>query len=142
MQPGREIDARVAKEIFDHQVFEQDGVLHENMGSNVQPLRHYSSEMQWAWLVAEKMRVSIIPIEGGYWFAFFSQLEGWGSPESFLDFLNTGDFSKCGAAVSENAALAICEAALIANHKQKGLISVTTVPEIKPNNSESSSTLH
>lgn len=119
MRPGREIDARIAQEVFGYQVIAKNKVLHETAPSGLRPLRSYSKDMQWAWLVAEKIRISIIPIENGNWFAFAGPEKGWSQPEAFLEYLKDGDFSRCGAAVGENPAQAICEAALVAHEKQK-----------------------
>ena len=119
MRPEREIDSRVAQEIFGHEVFAKDENFHESTEAGIRPLRNYSSDMGAAWLVAEKMRISLIPIEGGSWFAFVGGENGWANPESFLEYLRSGDFSQCGASVGPNPAQAICEAALVANQKQK-----------------------
>lgn len=119
MRPGREIDTRVAQEIFGYEVSVQDKVLQENSDAGLRPLKNYSQEMQWAWQIGEKMRVSLIPVENNQWFAFVGPQEGWTAPEAFLEFLRGGDFSMCGAAVHVNAAQAICEAALVANQKRK-----------------------
>jgi len=144
MHPGREIDARVAQEIFGYEVFAKNKVLHETVDTGVRPLRNYSKEMEWAWLVAEKMRISIIPIEGGSWFAFVGPKQGWSNPEAFLEYLKAGDFSQCGAAVGANPAQVICEAALVANQKQKALANsepqLSVVPEIP--DSEEPKSLH
>lgn len=143
MQQGREIDSRVAAEIFGHEVFTQDNELHEKTETGSYPLRAYSTEMKFAWLVAEKMRVSIIPIEGGQWFAFFSKHNGWDSPEAFLKFLKEGDFSNCGASVGDNAARVICEAALVAHQKQQtSLLDLGQKTEIKPTGPDTTSTIH
>ncbi|MEZ0391736.1 MAG: hypothetical protein ACAH59_05945 [Pseudobdellovibrionaceae bacterium] len=118
MHPGRELDVRVAQEIFGHEIFVNAEVLFEKSETEDRPLRNYSQEMESAWMVAEKMRVSLIPIETGQWFAFAGE-KGWASPEAFSDYLRLGDFTKCGASVNVNAAQAICEAALVAHQKQK-----------------------
>ncbi len=117
MRPGREIDARVAQEIFGYEVFAKNKVLHESTEKGPRPLRNYSKEMEWAWKVAEQMRVSLVPIEGGQWFAFAGPSQGWENPEAFLTYLRAGDFSKCGASVNTDPAAAICEAALVAKQK-------------------------
>lgn len=120
-QINRELDTRVAREIFGYQVFEQEGVLQESAPEGDRPLRPYSTDMQVAWLVAEKMRISIMPVEGGSWFAFVGPETGWPTPEAFLEYLRAGDFSECGAAVGDQAPEVICRAALVANQKQKAL---------------------
>ena len=119
MRPGREIDAQIAVEIFGHEVFAKNKVLHERAPQGDRPLRNYSKEMEFAWEVATKMRISLIPVEGGNWFAFVAPVEGWTSPQSFLQYLEGGDFSECGAAVGESGALVICQAALKALEKRR-----------------------
>jgi hypothetical protein len=119
MRPSREIDARVAQEIFGYQVVTHNNVLHESAEKGIRPLPDYSQSMEWAWTVADKMRVSMIPVEDGNWFAFVGPQKGWSSPEAFLEFLRTGDFAECGAAVGRSPAMVICEAALVANQKQQ-----------------------
>lgn len=79
------------------------------------------------------MKVCLIPVPEGQWFAFVGPEDnpGWASPNHALEFLNTGDFQAAGAAVGENAALAICLAALNAAEKRKKLSGeITTAPEI------------
>lgn len=119
MRPGREIDARVAKEIFGYEVWAKNKVLHEKTEAGDRPLRAYSKDMTWAWEVAAKMRISLVPIDEAQWFAFASGKSGWESPEHFLEYLRGGDFRTCGAAVGDNPAQVICEAALVANDKAK-----------------------
>lgn len=53
MRPGREIDARVAQEVFGHKVWAQNKTLFESAEKRERPLRKYSTEMEWAWEVAE-----------------------------------------------------------------------------------------
>jgi hypothetical protein len=120
MRPGREIDARIAKEIFGHKVWAQAKVLYESAPKGDRPLRNYSKEMEWAWEVVEKMKVTLIPIEGGQWFAFVGPREkiGWESPDAVLKFLEAKQFEDCGAAIGENVPLLICQASLIANEKR------------------------
>jgi hypothetical protein len=142
MRPGREIDARVAQEIFGYEVFAKNKVLHENTEKGPRPLRNYSKEIEWAWKVAEQMRVSLIPIEGGQWFAFAGPIQGWENPEAFLTYLRNGDFSKCGASVNSDAAAAICEAALVANQKNKKMDEEQAQPETQPEAPAEKSPLH
>lgn len=75
------------------------------------PLRKYTKEMDSAWEVADKMRIAVIPVEGGQWFALLSGGQGWKSPQDFIEYLQTGKFANAGAAVADSAALAICLAA-------------------------------
>lgn len=105
MKSGKELDARVALEVFGGQ----------------EPPRNYSTDMQWAWKVAAKMKISLIPISGGQWFAFVGQggQDGWESPQALLAKLESGDFTECGAALDDDPALAICQAAVNAIEKRK-----------------------
>ena len=119
MPPGREIDAQIATEIFGYEVFAKNKVLHERAIKGERPLRNYSKEMEFAWEVAEKMRISLIPVDGKSWFAFAAPTEGWPSPQNFLQYLEGGDFSLCGAAVGESGPLVICQAAIKAIEKRK-----------------------
>jgi hypothetical protein len=119
MRPGREIDARVAQEIFGYEVWAKNKVLHEKTPEGDRPLRHYSRDMEFAWPVAERMRVSLISTEGGHWFAFVGPGDGWESPKDFLEYLDKGDFTLCAAAVDTSAPKAICDAALKAMEKIK-----------------------
>jgi hypothetical protein len=143
MHPGREIDTRVAQEIFGYEVFIQNQVLQENSDKGVRPLKNYSQDMEWAWQIGEKLRVSLIPVENNQWFAFVGPEAGWSAPEAFLEYLRGGDFTMCGAAVHVNAAQAICEAALVANQKRKLAAgeelasSASSVPEADTNNNPS-----
>lgn len=132
MRPGREIDAMIAQDIFGYEVWAKNKVLHERHPKGDRPLKPYSKDIECAWEVADKMRISLVPIEGGQWFAFCGS-KGWTSPQDFLQYLEGGDFSECGAAAEEQAALAICKAALIANEKRKAKETVTTPPpEVNP----------
>jgi hypothetical protein len=127
MRPGREreIDARIAKEIFGFDVFAKNDVLFEVSSEGERPLRTYSRNMESAWDVASKMRIAIIPIDGQQWFAFAKgAFDGWSGPEAFLEFLKAGDFSLCGACVHASPAQAICEAALVSQQKRMAI----TVP--------------
>lgn len=128
MRPGREIDARIAQDIFGHEVFAKNKVLHEKAEKGERPLKNYTRDMEWAWIVADKMRISLIPVEGGMWFAFAGKIEGWENPQALLKYLENGDFSSCGAAVSENAAEAICKAALVAHEKRSSSSRLVEVP--------------
>ncbi len=121
MRPGREIDTRVAREIFGHEVWATNKVLHEKAPLGKRPLRCYSKDIEHAWEVAREMHISLIPIEGGQWFAFAGTSTGWKSPQEFIEALQKGDFVESGAAVGENPALAICLAALTAKEKQNSL---------------------
>lgn len=119
MRPGREVDTRIAREVFGHEVWATNKVIHEKFGDVKRPLRNYSREMEWAWEVAQALRITLVPVRTGEWFAFSAGAEGWESPQAFAEFLNAGNFAGCGAALSESAPLAICEAALRAMEKRR-----------------------
>jgi hypothetical protein len=123
MRPGRETDTRIAKEIFGHKVWAQGKVLYESAAKGDRPLRAYTKEMEWAWEVVEHMKVTLIPIQSGEWFAFVGPVDkhGWESPQAVLEFLNSGNFNDCGAAVGTSAPLVICDAALKAVEKRVAL---------------------
>lgn len=122
MRPGRETDVRVAKEIFGYEVWVEKKNLMENHPKGNRPLRHYTSEMDAAMEVATHMKVALFPVAGDQWFAFvgperFNQ--GWESPQALLQFLESGDFNECGAAVGDKPASLICKAALKAAEKRR-----------------------
>lgn len=121
MKPGRELNTKIATEVFGYRVFKHKGTLSEDHPLGVRPLRNYSNEIQWAWEVAEKMKVCLVPVPTGDWFAFIGPegKHGWESPKEALAFLEAGDFDGAGAAVHSNVALAICTAALNAVAKRK-----------------------
>lgn len=120
MRPGREMDTEIAKLVFGHRVWAQSKVLYENAEKGDRPLRNYSREIEWAFEVVKKTKMTLIPIEGGQWFAFVGPQaqEGWESPERVLEFLKAGHFEGCGAAVGDNIPIVICEAALRAMEKR------------------------
>jgi hypothetical protein len=119
MRPGRELDTRIAREVFGNEVWATNKVVHEKAGDIKRPLRHYSKEMEWAWHVADKLRITLVPVRSGEWFAFAAGPEGWESPQAFAEFLQNGDFSACGAALGESAPHVICEAAIRAVEKRR-----------------------
>jgi len=114
MRPGRELNTRIATEVLGFKVARHKGVLTEFRPNGDRPLRDYSNEMEYAFEVAKKMKVVLIPIVGEQWFAFIRspEFDGWESPQAVLQFLEAGKFSTSGAAADENPALAICIAAL------------------------------
>jgi hypothetical protein len=134
MRPGRELDVRIAKEVFGHNVWAQNKELFENAEKGDRPLRKYSKDIEWAMEVAKKMKVALLPVAGGDWFAFVGpeKSAGWESPQAMLQFLEAGNFNDCGAAVGTDAAKLICEAALKAVEKRQAvqaLASQTETPE-------------
>ncbi len=112
MRPGREVDAEIAQKVMGYPVFVKKRGLFETTPLGDRPLRHYTKEIDSAWTVAEKMRVSLLPIENGSWFAIAGKKEGWASPADFLKYLQTCDFANSGAAIAETASEAVCLAAL------------------------------
>jgi hypothetical protein len=134
MRPGRELNIKIATEVFGYRVWRHKGTLTENPPAGDRPLRNYSNDLQFAWEVAEKMKITLIPIVGGQWFAFIGSPEnaGWASPEAMLQFLQSGEFSSAGAALDENAALAICLAALKSIEKRKAFAAVAPPSEATP----------
>jgi hypothetical protein len=119
MRPGREIDCSIAQGVFGHRVYVKKKILHEETAQGERPLKYYTKEIEWAWKVAEKMGISLIPIENGEWFAFVGSKEGWKSPAEFIEYLQTGEFARSGAAVGADAPLMICTAALKALESRK-----------------------
>jgi hypothetical protein len=117
MRPGREMDTRIAREVFGHEVWATNKTLHEKTPDGKRPLRNYTKEIEWAWEVAQQMRISIMPVNEDQWFAFVAGNTGWKSPQEFAEFLQAGNFKGCGAAVGESIPTVICEAALRALDK-------------------------
>ena len=124
MRPGREIDTRIAKEVFGHKVWAQAKVLYESAEKGDRPLRNYSKEIEWAWEIVKKLKMTLIPIENEQWFAFVGPetIQGWASPTAVLEFLQGGKFEGCGAAIGDDMAMVICEAALRAVEKRQNEI--------------------
>ncbi len=139
MRPGRELDCAVAKEVLGHTVYVKKRVLFEITPEGERPLRNYSKEIEWAWEVAEKMSISLIPIENGSWFAMVGNEKGWKSPAEFIQYLQAGNFLTAGAAVGPSAPLMICTAAMNAVESQRAAIengveaaSRSTTPTLRP----------
>lgn len=112
MRPGRELDTMIAQHIFGHEVIIKRKVPTEVTPSGERPLREYSKEIGAAFDVAKKLNISLIPIEGGQWFALKGKEEGFTSPASFIEYLSAGNFVDAGAAVTESPSLSICLAAM------------------------------
>jgi hypothetical protein len=130
MKPGREIDTLIAKHVFGHEVKAGSKTIWERTDSGDRPLRPYSKEIQFAWEVAEKMNISLLPIENGQWFAMVGQR--WSSPADFMKYLKDAQFMNAGAAVGDSAALTICLAALRATEKRLSTEQGNTESEAKP----------
>ena len=112
MRPGRELDTLIAKHIFNHEVVIKRKVPTEITPAGERPLREYSKEIGAAYDVAKKLNISLIPIEGGQWFALAGKTEGFTSPADFISYLSAGNFVDAGAAVTESPSLSICMAAM------------------------------
>lgn len=112
MRPGREVDTLIAKHVFNHNVVIKRKVPTEETPAGDRPLREYSKEMGAAYEVARTMNISLIPIEGGQWFALAGRKDGFASPADFIKYLGAGDFQNAGAAVTDSAPLSICLAAI------------------------------
>ena len=129
MRPGREIDARIAKEVFGHRVWAQAKVLFENAEKGDRPLRNYSREIEWAFEVVKKMNMTLVPVENGSWFAFVGPRERlWKSPTDVFEFLGAGNFVDCGASFGDDICMVICEAALKAAEKRQASAILETLP--------------
>lgn len=112
MRPGRELDTLIAKHIFNHQVVIKRKIPTEVTPAGERPLREYSKEIGAAFDVAKKLNISLIPIQGGSWFALAGGNEGFATPADFIKYLGAGNFADAGAAVTDNPALSISIAAI------------------------------
>ena len=112
MRPGRELDTLIAQHIFGHEVVIKRRMPTEVTPAGERPLREYTKEIGAAFEVAKKLNISLIPIEGGSWFALAGKTEGFGSPAQFIEYLSAGNFLEAGAAVTDSAPLSICMAAI------------------------------
>lgn len=123
MTVTRDLDQLVSQYVLGHQIIQQKkgGIKERTRLGHIRPLRAYSKDIGAAWEVAEKMQITLIPIQGGKWFAMAGNVDGWGSPAEFLKFLGSAEFTEAGAAVEENAPLTICLAALAAIQKRDGV---------------------
>src|ERR1700744_3182206 len=114
MNQRQELDAKIARRVFGHEVSEdKDGNLDER-GSDGQlhRLSAYSSDIAAAWRVVDKVGVTLIPIEDKGWFALVTEQRDWPSPSDFIQYLQRSDYTHAGAAIAATPALAICLAAL------------------------------
>ena len=110
---NRELDLYMAERILGHKIQnDKNGKTFEILNSGqTRPLRAYSQDMGAAWELVEKMGISVLPVEQG-WFALVGNARGWESPADFIAYLQTADFANSGAAVGETAAMTICLAAM------------------------------
>ncbi|MFL5783454.1 MAG: hypothetical protein ACJ76H_02520 [Bacteriovoracaceae bacterium] len=135
MRPGRELDTLIAQHIFGHEVIIKRKIPTEVTPAGERPLREYSKSAGAAFEVAEKMKISLIPIEGNQWFALCGPTEGFKSPADFMEFIGKGNFQNSGAAVAETAALAISLAAIKA-------VETRLAQEQQKNDDDNNSTTH
>lgn len=112
MRPGRELDTMIAQHVFNHDVIIKRKIPTEVTPAGERPLREYSKEIGAAFDIAKALNISLIPIEGGQWFALKGGAEGYKSPAEFIQYLSEGNFVNAGAAVTESAPLSICLAAM------------------------------
>ena len=119
MRPGREMDCSIAEEVFGRRVFVKARVLYEEHENGARPLPEYTKRIDFAWEVAEKMSVSLLPVENGAWFAMVGPELGWRSPADFIQNIQSGNFVDSGAAVGPSAPMMICVAALKAVETRK-----------------------
>ncbi len=130
MKPSRELNTKIATEVFGYKVWKHKGVMTENHPLGDRPLRNYSGEIEWAWEVANYMKITLIPTNDNQWFAFVGTPTGWESPQAAFQFLQEGNFNDAGAAVNESPALAICLAALKAVEKRSTTSESTKSAEV------------
>jgi hypothetical protein len=112
MRAGRELDRVVAQRVMGYAVTQQKREVFEATPKGTRPLAHYTTDIAAAWEVVERLGITLIPVQGGQWFALVGRGERWESPADFLRFLGEGNFVNAGAAVGESAAMTICQAAL------------------------------
>lgn len=122
MNKSRELDRLMAKEVLGHETYhEKNGALRERLPSGQsRPLRAFSSDIAAAWEIVEKLGITLLPVDQG-WFALVGQKKGWTSPAEFITYLQTADFTKSGAAVGEEAPMTICLAAMKAVERRDAL---------------------
>ncbi len=120
MTKPRELDVLMAQKVLGHQVYhEKTGAIRERLASGqTRPLRNYTNEIGAAWEVVEKLGITLLPVDQG-WFALVGQKKAWASPADFITYLQTADFANSGAAVGEQAPLTICLAAMKALERRQ-----------------------
>jgi hypothetical protein len=117
---SREIDMFMAREILGHDVHhEKTGAIREQLPTGQsRPLRSYSEDIAAAWEIVEKLGITLLPVENG-WFALVGDKQGWSSPADFIRYLQKADFVHSGAALGEKAPMTICTAAMKAHEHRK-----------------------
>lgn len=120
MNKPRDMDIFMAQNVLGHKTYyEKNGALREKLPSGQsRPLRAYSTEIAAAWEIVEKIGITLLPVDQG-WFALVGEKRGWSSPAEFLTYLQTADFANSGAAVGEQAPLTICLAAMKAIERRQ-----------------------
>ncbi len=110
---SREIDIFMATHILGHEIYhEKTGSVREQLPSGQsRPLRPYSEDIGAAWEIVEKLGVTLLPVESG-WFALVGDKQGWSSPADFIRYLQKADFVHSGAALGDKAPMTICMAAM------------------------------
>jgi hypothetical protein len=142
MRPGRELDCTIAEQVFEHRVFVKKRMLFEETPKGERPLREYTKDIAAAWEVAEKMSISMIPIENGNWFAMVGSEYGWKSPADFIQYMQTGKFVDSGAAVGVSAPLVICLAAMKAIETRKNAANIPLKNSDVPKDTEPQQPIH
>lgn len=117
---SREIDMFMAKEILGHDVYhEKTGSIREQLPTGQsRPLRSYSEDIAAAWEIVDKLGITLLPVENG-WFALVGDKRGWSSPADFIRYLQKADFVHSGAALGDKAPMTICMAAMKAFEHRK-----------------------
>jgi hypothetical protein len=130
MTKSRDLDMIMSQDVLGHKVFyEKNGSIREKiMGGQSRPLRSYSQDIAAAWEIVEKLGITLLPVDQG-WFAIVGKKHGWASPAEFLIFLQNADFARAGAAVGEHAPLTICLAAMKAVENRKTDPALDVSPE-------------
>lgn len=106
---GRRFDAWLAREVLGHSVVQQkNGAWQEGTPEGVRPLKEFSKDIGAAWELVERLNITLIPVEGGQWFALAGQASRWQSPAEFLRVVSLGRFKEMGAAVGHDVAFTIC----------------------------------
>lgn len=119
IRAGRELDRVIAQRVMGYPVTQQKREVFEGTPKGTRPLQSYSTDIAAAWEVVEHMGITLIPVEGGMWFAFVGASERWKSPADFIRYLQQENFADAGAAVGESAPLTICIAAIKAAEKRE-----------------------
>lgn len=117
---SREIDIFMASHILGHEIYhEKTGSVREQLPSGQsRPLRAYSEDIGAAWEIVEKLGITLLPVENG-WFALVGEKQGWSSPADFIRYLQKADFVHSGAALGDKAPMTICMAAMKAFEHRK-----------------------